>query len=153
MSGIDPEKAAEASLAAGAGGNGNGHEIKDEKSQNPSDTSSLGEKVAADGGGGVMQPGAAEAELALKKLDSQIVSKEKDAGDAQDPFQHLPEHEAAILRAQVDTPDIKVSYFTLFKYANSFDWLVFTISTLCAVGSGAAMPLMTVSALASSLWR
>jgi ATP-binding cassette, subfamily B (MDR/TAP), member 1 len=103
--------------------------------------------VAADGLANV-QPGPGEAGLALTKLDSKLVEQKNDkAGKElqQDPFKHLPAHEADILRAQVETPDVKVTYFTLFRYANKFDWMIFAVSAICAIGSGAAMPLMTVS--------
>lgn len=95
-----------------------------------------------------IQPGYHDAEMVLKKLDSKIIAK-KDASAtvAPDPFAHLPEHEASILRKQVDTPDVKVGYFTLFRYANAFDWSVFAVSMFCAIVAGAAMPLMTVSVL------
>jgi ATP-binding cassette, subfamily B (MDR/TAP), member 1 len=89
-----------------------------------------------------VQPGPHEAAIALTKLDSTVQEK-KDT--QQDPFAHLPEHEASILRKQVETPDVKVGYLTLFRYATAFDWFVFVVSMFCAIVAGAAMPLMTVS--------
>jgi ATP-binding cassette, subfamily B (MDR/TAP), member 1 len=86
--------------------------------------------------------GPAETELALKKLDSAVPEK-KDG--PQDPFAHLPEHEAAILRKQVDVPEVKVGYSTLFRYATTWDWVIFVIAVLASIIAGAAMPLMTVS--------
>jgi ATP-binding cassette subfamily B (MDR/TAP) protein 1 len=88
-------------------------------------------------------PTAAEAELQLKKLDSKVV-KAPGKDETPDPFAHLPPHEAEILRRQVDTPDISVGYFGLFKYASSLDWLIFALALFCAIVAGAAMPLMTV---------
>jgi hypothetical protein len=123
-------------------------ESKEERLAASSTASSIAEKnVAADGLASV-QPGPTEVELALTKLDSKIVKQKGDKADneeQQDPFKHLPAHEADILRAQVETPDVKVTYLTLFRYASRFDWTIFAISAICAVGSGAAMPLMTVS--------
>lgn len=78
----------------------------------------------------------------LKKLDSQIV-KVKD-GD-QDPFGHLPQDEAEILRRQVFVPTIKVSPRTLYRYATRNDLLIVFVSCICAIAGGAAQPLMTVS--------
>jgi hypothetical protein len=121
-------------------------ESKEEKIPVSSTASSIGEKNVASDGLVSVQPGPAETGLALTKLDSKIVKQKGDKNDKeQDPFKHLPPHEADILRKQVETPDVNVTYRTLFRYASRFDWLVFAISVACAVGSGASMPLMTVS--------
>ncbi|KAF2157400.1 multidrug/pheromone exporter, ABC superfamily [Myriangium duriaei CBS 260.36] len=74
-------------------------------------------------------------------------TKEKDGSTTEkkpDPFAHLPEHEAAILRKQLDVPDLDVGYFTLYRYADRQDLIIIAISTLCAVVGGALMPLMLV---------
>lgn len=77
----------------------------------------------------------------LRKLDSKVVDvKERET----DPFAHLPEHEADILRRQVDTPDVKVGFFTLYRYATRWDWTIWSVSCICTIAAGAAMPLMTV---------
>jgi hypothetical protein len=89
-----------------------------------------------------IQPGPHDAEVPLTKLDSTVRDKED---GSQDPFAHLPEHEAAILRRQVETSDLNVGYLTLFRYATAFDWFVFVVAMFCAIVAGAAMPLMTVS--------
>ena len=49
---------------------------------------------------------------ALQKLDSKIQEKKK---EDEDPFKHLPQHEAEILRRQLDIPPVKVTFFTLFR--------------------------------------
>jgi ATP-binding cassette subfamily B (MDR/TAP) protein 1 len=102
-----------------------------------------GEKTPAEPALQEMQPGPEAAVLALKKLDSKVPAK---AGKEppQDPFAHLPEHEADILRKQVETPDVKVGYTTLFRYADGKDWSVLVLSIACAIIAGAGMPLMTV---------
>jgi hypothetical protein len=87
------------------------------------------------------QPEPGDVAIALKKLDSVVVEK-KDL--ELDPFAHLPDHEADILRNQLDTPEVKVGYFTLYRHADALDWLIFSIAVICAVIAGAAMPLMTV---------
>lgn len=51
-------------------------------------------------------------ELGLRKLDSRIQEKKKEDVD---PFKHLPEHEANILRRQLDIPPVKVTFFTLYR--------------------------------------
>lgn len=77
----------------------------------------------------------------LEKLDSRIEKKEdKD----EDPFKHLPEHEAAILRKQLDVPPVKPTYFALYRYATRWDFVIIFVSAVCAIIAGAATPLMTV---------
>ncbi|KAK9379695.1 P-loop containing nucleoside triphosphate hydrolase protein [Kockiozyma suomiensis] len=63
---------------------------------------------------------------------------------AEDPFAHLPEHEAAILRAQIEVKPVPVSFLKLFRYATPFDIILLVIAHLCAIAAGAAMPLMTI---------
>ncbi|KAF2404519.1 ATP-binding cassette transporter ABC4 [Trichodelitschia bisporula] len=88
-----------------------------------------------------IQP-AADKENALTKLDSKVVS----IGDQEeaDPFAHLPAHEKEILKKQIHTPDVKVGYFTLYRYATKWDIVIFVVSCICTIAAGAAMPLMTV---------
>lgn len=80
----------------------------------------------------------------LTKLDSKVVKIEEKADD---PLEHLPEHEREILKRQLDSPDVKVSYFTLYRYATKVDLTIIAISAICAIASGAMLPLMTVSKL------
>ena len=79
----------------------------------------------------------------LQRLDSQVPSPEKEVED-EDPFSHLPEHEAAILKRQVDIPPVKVTYFMLYRYATRNDILIMALSGFCAIAGGAVMPLMTI---------
>lgn len=80
-------------------------------------------------------------ELDLQKLDSNVVEvPKKDL----DPFKHLPPHEAAILRRQVDTPESPSNYWSLYRYATTNDKIIIAISVVCAIAGGAALPLMTV---------
>jgi ATP-binding cassette, subfamily B (MDR/TAP), member 1 len=78
----------------------------------------------------------------LEKADSKVILP-KEPTDA-DPFKHLPEREAEILKSQVLTPDAKVGIATLYRYASRNDLIVVAISALAAIASGAALPLMTV---------
>ncbi|CAP68810.1 uncharacterized protein PODANS_7_7770 [Podospora anserina S mat+] len=82
----------------------------------------------------------------LKKLDSKVVAPPPEADDDKeaDPFKHLPEREAKILRDQVYTPDIKVGVATLYRYSSRNDMIILVVSAICAIASGAALPLMTV---------
>ena len=84
----------------------------------------------------------------LTRLDSQVPKSEKEPED-EDPFAHLPEHEAAILKRQVDIPPVKVTYFMLYRYATRNDFLIMLLSGFCAIVGGAVMPLMTVRAYPS----
>lgn len=83
----------------------------------------------------------------LVRLDSKPPKsnkeKEQDKGE-EDAFGHLPEHEAAILRRQLETPPVKVTYFRLYRYATTNDKIIIFISAIAAVIAGAVLPLMTV---------
>lgn len=78
---------------------------------------------------------------AIVRLDSKLVKAKPDSDDA---LQHLPPHEREILQRQLHVPEVKVNYFTLFRYATRNDLLIIILSSVCAIGGGAAMPLMTV---------
>lgn len=84
----------------------------------------------------------------LKKLDSNVVHVKDD-----DPFRGLPEHERSILRRQIDVPEVKIGYFSLYRYANKMDLTILLISSICTIAAGAAMPLMTVSAVLYLVWE
>lgn len=79
----------------------------------------------------------------VEKLDSKIV-KVRDGPDGDEAFAHLPDHEKAIVKRQLDLPPVKVTYVTLYRYATKYDLLILVISSLCAIIGGAVMPLMTV---------
>lgn len=84
----------------------------------------------------------------LTRLDSQLPSKrdQKDKPtEDKDPFAHLPEDEKAVLFKQLDVPAVKVTYFTLFRYATRNDKIVMGVSGSCAIIGGALLPLMTVN--------
>ncbi|KAI0190211.1 ABC multidrug transporter Mdr1 [Xylaria flabelliformis] len=77
----------------------------------------------------------------LSKLDSKAVVAPEINND---PFQHLPKHEAEILRRQVTTPEIKAGIATLYRYATRNDLIIIFFSAIGAIGAGAALPIMTV---------
>lgn len=84
------------------------------------------------------------APIDLQRIDSKP-PKGSDSGSIEpDPFAHLPENEAAVLRRQLDTPEIKVNYFTLFRYADARDVSMICVGAFCAIVGGALMPLMTI---------
>lgn len=77
------------------------------------------------------------------KLDAKVIKVKDDANE--DPFAHLPDHEAAILRRQVEVLKVKVGVKTLYRYSTRNDLLIIVVSIICAIAGGAAQPLMTVS--------
>ena len=77
------------------------------------------------------------------KIDTKIVQV-RDAPKEDEIFAHLPKHEQDVLKRQVDTPAVPVKYTTLYRYATTWDKIFLVIAAICAIGGGAAMPLMTV---------
>jgi ATP-binding cassette subfamily B (MDR/TAP) protein 1 len=82
------------------------------------------------------KPGSAE-----KDLGSNVI---KIADTVEDPFAHLPPHEQAILKAQVDTPVVNSGVKTLYRYGTMKDFFILVVSAVCAIASGAALPLMSI---------
>ncbi|KAI4726474.1 multidrug resistance protein [Aureobasidium sp. EXF-10728] len=71
--------------------------------------------------------------------------KDKDSDDAgEDPFAHLPDHEKAVLKRQLDIPVVKVTYFMLFRYATLNDKILMALSAISSIIGGALLPLMTI---------
>ena len=79
----------------------------------------------------------------LRKLDSKIV-KVRDTLEGDAALAHLPEHERLVLKRQLDIPEAKVSFKTLFRYASTWDLVIFYVACVCSMAAGAALPLMTV---------
>lgn len=79
----------------------------------------------------------------VKELDSHIVNV-KDVKEGEDAYAHLPPHEKEIVKRQLDIPEVKVTYRTLYRYATRNDMIIIIISCICAIAGGAVMPLMTV---------
>lgn len=84
-----------------------------------------------------------DAAIDLSKADSKVVAPKDEEVEA-DPFAHLPEREAKILKDQVYTPDAKVGIATLYRYSSRNDLIIIFVSAICAIASGAALPLMTI---------
>ncbi|KAA8575941.1 hypothetical protein EYC84_006106 [Monilinia fructicola] len=49
--------------------------------------------------------------------------------------------DAEIIQRQLHFPDVKVSFFTLFRFATANDLIIIAISTFCALIAGATIPL------------
>lgn len=76
----------------------------------------------------------------LAKLDSSVKVQVKD----EDVYSHLPPAEQHILRRQVEIPDVKSGWKTLYRYSTTNDILIMVVSAICSIAAGAALPLMTV---------
>lgn len=59
-------------------------------------------------------------------------------------FAHLPEHEKQILKKQLDSPEVKASFATLYRYASKWDIVIMIVAAICSIAAGAALPLFTV---------
>lgn len=90
----------------------------------------------------------AEPAAALQRLDSKAPrAPKKDEGsvsEEDDPLAHLPEHEAAVLRRQLEIPPVKLNYLSLYRYATRNDLIIMGVAGFCAIAGGAVMPLMTI---------
>lgn len=79
----------------------------------------------------------------LRKYDSKIVQV-RDVPEGDDALAHLPENEKSILKKQLDLPAVKVTYWTLYRYATTWDKVFIAIACITAAAGGAVLPLMTV---------
>lgn len=77
----------------------------------------------------------------LTKLDSHIVK----VGNVQeDPLGHLPPNERDIIRKQLEMPEVKLNYFTLFRFATRNDLMLIFAASIASIVAGAVLPLMTI---------
>ena len=74
-------------------------------------------------------------------VDSNVVRDEKVTGNG---FTPLSLSEIEILKTQLEVPAIKVGYRSLYRYATKYDLCIIAVSSVCAITSGAVLPLMTV---------
>lgn len=79
----------------------------------------------------------------LRQVDSKQPAPPA-ANDADDVYRHLPPHQAEILKRQVFTPEIKAGVKAIYRYSSRNDLIIIAVSAICAIASGAAMPLMTI---------
>lgn len=61
-----------------------------------------------------------------------------------DPYRHLSEDEATIIKRQIDAPEIKAGFLQLYRYATTKDVIIVLISCFMSIASGATMPLMII---------
>lgn len=64
--------------------------------------------------------------------------------DPEEPFRHLPDNEADILKRQALTPSLNQGIAALYRYTTGLDILIMIIASICSIGNGAALPLMTL---------
>ena len=78
---------------------------------------------------------------ALKKLDSKAIAVQSSDDD---PYKHLSTDEAAIIKRQLDIPEVSLTYLSLFRYATFNDKFFIITAGLAAITAGAVLPLMTI---------
>ncbi|KAM0254839.1 hypothetical protein ACHAQJ_006380 [Trichoderma viride] len=84
-------------------------------------------------------------EVDLKKVDSKVPAAPAPRADNIDElYAHLPPHQAEILKRQVYTPELKAGVKAIYRYSSRSDVAIISVSAICAIASGAAIPLMTV---------
>jgi ATP-binding cassette subfamily B (MDR/TAP) protein 1 len=67
------------------------------------------------------------------------------APGATDPFAHLPEDQANILKRQLHkTEEARYGFWAIFHFASASDVLIIFVSAVLAAASGAALPVMTI---------
>ncbi|KAK7429987.1 hypothetical protein QQZ08_003376 [Neonectria magnoliae] len=108
----------------------------------PSPPSSRGDSTEVDVARHAKESTPDPEKLDLKKADSKVVTPPKNQTD--DLFDHLPAHQAEILRRQVVSPEVKQGVAVLYRYASHNDILIIFVSAIAAIIGGAALPLMTV---------
>ncbi|KAF8251547.1 P-loop containing nucleoside triphosphate hydrolase protein [Wilcoxina mikolae CBS 423.85] len=72
------------------------------------------------------------------------ISNKGEPEDINAALEHLPEHEREILKRQIEFNVKDVTWFTLFRYATTQDYIVMTVGGICAIACGVIMPLMTI---------
>lgn len=69
---------------------------------------------------------------------------EESQQDPEEPFRHLPDNEAEILKRQALTPNLKQGIAALYRYSTRLDIFIMMVGAICSIGNGAALPLMTL---------
>ncbi|KJK76279.1 Leptomycin B resistance protein [Metarhizium anisopliae BRIP 53293] len=68
----------------------------------------------------------------------------KETSSSCNPYGNLPPHHAEMLERQVQVPTYRGSIFQLYRYASHHDILIMIVAAVCAMASGAALPIMTI---------
>lgn len=112
--------------------------------QSDSERSSSRGRDSSDGGKATPQDEKADLQRALTKADSKVAAAPPKATDPEEMYRHLPADEAEVLKRQTITPELKQGVAVLYRYASRNDLIIIAVSAICAIASGAALPLMTV---------
>lgn len=78
------------------------------------------------------------------KKEKKKADPEESREDPEEPFRHLPDNEAEILKRQALTPTLKQGIAALYRYSNGLDIFIMIIGAICSIANGAALPLMTL---------
>lgn len=100
-------------------------------------TQSVPQPVLANGDTSGSDPGALE----KAKAESNAPIK---TANSDDLYSHLPDHEADILKRQIDVPTMNKGIKVIYRYASRNDVIIITVSLITSIIAGAALPLMTV---------
>ncbi|KAI5294549.1 GTPase-activating protein [Ascosphaera acerosa] len=74
-------------------------------------------------------------------LEAKQASKEEELDAA---IAHLPEDERQIIKDQLYSPPVNITYFQLYRFANKLDLFMLFISAVAAILGGVALPFMTI---------
>ena len=90
------------------------------------------------------------AQKKVKGVGAEISPSESaDSFELDVALKELPEDERQIIQAQLNSPTVQVNYFTLYRYATTWDYVIIGISIVCAIAGGAALPMFTVRKLSA----
>ena len=54
------------------------------------------------------------------------------------------DHERQVLENQLHYPEVKISIFSLYRYATTWDVAILLVSVICALGSGVSQTMPSV---------
>ena len=85
--------------------------------------------------------------MASRPQPRTMANEKEESEKTRDSAQLLNEDEKAIIEDQLHIPEVKVGYFSLYRYANKKEIAIMLVSLIAAIIAGAVLPLMTVSNL------
>ncbi|KAJ5232033.1 hypothetical protein N7468_004989 [Penicillium chermesinum] len=59
-------------------------------------------------------------------------------------YAHLPQREREILKSQIEVRSENLNFFSLYRYATAYDFIIVAISAIMAIVAGVAQPLFTI---------
>jgi len=83
--------------------------------------------------------------MASRPQSRTIANEKEESEKTRNSAQLLDENEKAIIEDQLHIPEVKVGYFSLYRYANKKEIAIMLVSSIAAIAAGAVLPLMTVS--------